>query len=104
MSELSRRLRDAAKAYPSSIPPARHLYGKAADRIEQLEATLRVAADRIEALEAALREIADIPDVGRFAVDEAVQIARAALAAEQDKQADDELDARIEEMKRGHET
>jgi len=54
MSELSRRLRDAAKAYPSSIPPARHLYGKAADRIEQLEATLRVANDRIEALEKAL--------------------------------------------------
>ena len=83
MSELSRRLRDAAKAYPSSIPPARHLYGKAADRIEQLEATLRVANARIEALEAALRAIAiEMPS---DSADKLRRIASAALAPEQGK-------------------
>jgi hypothetical protein len=68
------------------------------------------AADRIEALEAALREITR--GEGRYSrdpyehacntIEDFIAIASAALAPEQDKQADDELNARIEEMKRGH--
>jgi len=68
------------------------------------------AADRIEALEAALREITR--GEGRYSrdpyehacntIEDLIAIASAALAPEQDKQADDELNARIEEMKRGH--
>jgi hypothetical protein len=56
------------------------------------------AADRIEALEKALREIVEAGDFWEMDA-----IARAALAPEQNKAADDELDATIEEMKRRHE-
>ena len=64
-----------------------------------------IAAARIKTLEAALREIKELAnsDDG-ISPREAFDIAEAALAEGQDKQADDELDAMIEEMKRGHET
>ena len=56
------------------------------------------AADRIEALENALEAVqSEVLLTGHLA-----ELVDAALAPEQDKQADDELDARIEEMKRGH--